>query len=170
MKTQEFIKRLEKNARQNVSKKTEITTFYRTDEKGEKFEHNIPNIVEQWEAVLKNSSDIERKRILRVPEFADINEFVKRIKSELRLERAGFLSDVPNVAPYRNRLDSILLEMEGDPTLIDNFETAVDLARKRFVGGDGTIIRAPEGTTLFQLQNNAVEGIQIRNPEQGKKS
>jgi hypothetical protein len=167
MKTQEdLFKRLEKNAWQNVSKKAEITTFYRTDEAGKKFEHTIPNIVEQWEAVLKKSSDIERKRILRVPEFADINEFVKKIKSELGLERAGFLSDVPNVGQYRNRLDGILLEMEGDPNLLDNFETAVDLARKRFIGGDGTVINAPDGTTLYQLQNNTVAGIQLRNPEQ----
>ena len=63
-------------------------------------------------------------------------------------------------------LDGILLEMEGDPTLIDNFETAVDLARKRFIGGDGTVINAPDGTTLYQLQNNTVAGIQLRNPEQ----
>ncbi|HBY68763.1 MAG TPA: hypothetical protein DEG69_14080, partial [Flavobacteriaceae bacterium] len=167
MKTQEdLFKRLEKNAWQKVSKKAEINTFYRTDEEGKKFEHTIPNIVEQWEAVLKKSSDIERKRILRVPEFADINEFVKKIKSELGLERAGFLSDVPNVGQYRSRLDGILLEMEGDPNLLDNFETAVDLARKRFIGGDGTVINAPDGTTLYQLQNNTVAGIQLRNPEQ----
>ena len=151
-----------------VSTKVEINNFYRTDPKtGEKVENNIPNIVEQWEAILRNSSDLERKRILRVPEFADINEFVKRIKSDLRLERAGFLSDVPNTAQYRNRLDSLLIEMEGDPTLIDNFETVVDFSRKMFVGGDGTPITGiPDNVTLSQLQTNSVEGVNIRNAQE----
>tara|TARA_R100001460_G_scaffold26662_1_gene54000 strand:- start:51 stop:4388 length:4338 start_codon:yes stop_codon:yes gene_type:complete len=169
MKNQEeLFNRLQKNAWQKVSKKVEINTFYRTDPKsGEKVENNIPNIVEQWEAILRNSSDLERKRILRVPEFADINEFVKRIKSDLRLERAGFLSDVPNTAQYRNRLDSLLIEMEGDPTLIDNFETVVDFSRKMFVGKDGTpIMGIPDNATLTQLQTNSVQGVRVRNPEE----
>ena len=165
---EELFNRLQKNAWQKVSTKVEINNFYRTDpQTGEKVENNIPNIVEQWEAILRNSSDLERKRILRVPEFADINEFVKRIKSDLRLERSGFLSEFPNTAQYRNRLDSLLIEMEGDPTLIDNFETVVDFSRKMFVGGDGTPITGiPDNVTLSQLQTNSVEGVNIRNAQE----
>jgi len=160
-----LFKRLEKSAWAKVPKKTKLNTFYRTDEKGERFQHNIPNFVEQWEEILKNSSDIEKKRILRVPEFADFDEFVKKTKSSLKLERSGQLSQTPNISSYRNKLDNILINMEGDEPFKRAFESYVDVSRRQFVGEDGTFLVVPDGVQLSQLRNNTVEGLNFRNPQ-----
>ena len=97
VKTQrDLFRKLEKSAWDKTSKTTEINSFYRLDdETGEYVETNIPNIIEEWDATLKDLDEIEIPGLLREAEFQDLNSRIIEIRQGLGLSGTTALSAPP---------------------------------------------------------------------------
>jgi len=84
---------LEQSAWAKTDKNTELTNFFRKNKDGELIPDPVPNVIEEWDAILNTLEPAIRKTLLFEPKFKVINDEVLRLKKSLGLDATDRFAD-----------------------------------------------------------------------------
>lgn len=92
---------LEASAWAKTDKNTLLTNFFRKRKDGELVPDPVPNVIEEWDAILNNLEPAIKQTLLLEPKFKIINSEVVRLKKSLGLDATDqFADELPSITKF----------------------------------------------------------------------